>query len=102
VASNDQKPALPRPHANAQRGQSKIEATIVVSSDIGIASNENAQIIVTHLPKAASKNVQQVTKTVMSPSTAVSQSTSSGAMTGVCACSMRFFCYQIIILMGCV
>jgi hypothetical protein len=30
--------------------------------------------------------VQQVTKTVMSPSTAVSQSTSSGAMTGVCVC----------------
>lgn len=57
----------------------RVEATIIVS-DVG---NDNAQIVVTQLPKAStnkSKTVQQVSKTVSPQS--VSQSTTSGAMTG--------------------
>lgn len=89
VASNDQKTVLPslRPLTTASprdRGSGqlpeRVEATIIVSGDV---ANENAQIVVTQLPKASSTNksktLQQVSKTVSPQS--VSQST-SGAMTG--------------------
>lgn len=89
MASNDQKTVLPslRPlttstTTTSSRGggqvSERVEATIIVS-DVG---NDNAQIVVTQLPKAStnkSKTVQQVSKTVSPQS--VSQST-SGAMTG--------------------
>jgi hypothetical protein len=83
VASNDQKTVLPRPHI--QRGQSKAEAaaTIIVNDAGNANANDNAQIIVTHLPKASSstsKTVQQIAKSLSSASN-VTQST-SGAMTG--------------------
>lgn len=97
MASNDQKTVLPslRPLTTAtttalpsSRGggqlSDRVEATIIVS-DVG---NDNAQIVVTQLPKATSnksKTVQQVSKTVSPHS--VSQSTTSGAMTG------EFFVY---------
>ncbi|KAG5666312.1 hypothetical protein PVAND_017811 [Polypedilum vanderplanki] len=96
VASNDQK-ALPRPQTSNSsstilRGQStkvEVEATIIVSNDVANA-NDNAQIIVTNLPKTStttsstSKTVQQIAKTLTTTSsTNVSQSSStSGAMTG--------------------
>jgi hypothetical protein len=102
VASNDQKTVLPslRPLATAttalpsSRGggqlSERVEATIIVS-DVG---NDNAQIVVTQLPKAStnkSKTVQQVSKTVSPQS--VSQSTTSGAMTG--EFSFHIFLYSM-------
>jgi hypothetical protein len=88
VASHDQKstvlPSRPLSLSSSRLGggepltEARVEATIIVS-DAG--NNDNAQIVVTQLPKSsnASKAVQQITKTVSPPN--VSQST-SGAMTG--------------------
>jgi hypothetical protein len=77
VASNAPKTALPQQRS---RGQSRhVETTIIV----GDGGNENAQIILTSLPKttASSTSIQRIVKTVSPPSTSVSQST-SGVMTG--------------------
>lgn len=93
MASNDQKTVLPsRQLTNTtttittnilasprgeQLSSARVEATIIVSDK----GNENAQIVLTQLPKAPSKSVKQISKTVSTSS--VSQSTStSGAMTG--------------------
>lgn len=92
MASNDQKTVLPSrqltnnttnvlPTSRSGESSARVEATIIVS-DVG---NDNAQIVVTQLPKVpttSTKSAQQVSKTVSPPSVSQSTSSTSGAMTG--------------------
>lgn len=77
MASNDQKSgALALPQQRS-RGQSRKAEAKPVISDVGI---ENAQIVLAKSSTSTS-SIQHIVKTVTSPSTSVTQST-SGVMTG--------------------